>query len=312
MISNFVPLFYFPTTWVCVDDNKKLLNTMSIILEEHARVKLFSSAKECLAFFSTYQSVLSEYSFLRSVKDDEGYGVLEHTPLDFNVKTLVDIANNSRRFDDISVLIVDYNMPEMTGYELAKAIKPSIKKILLTGDAHDKIVIDGFNNKLIDRVVQKADVSMEETLITYLEELSLQYFQKISSPILSALEAENKLPLSDPAFVSFFNGFYSEYKIKEYYLIDKQGSFLCIDEEGNKFCLVIQTNAGINAWVSSYSIENELSTEKMKAINERKKIPFFGLGVEAWHIEPSHWGNLLHDANSFKGREDYYWAVVKL
>jgi len=310
-MSNVVPLFCFPTTWAVVDDDKKLLHSMKIILKDHAHVKLFNTTQACLDFFSSYKSVLSEYAFLKSVKDNESYGVLEHTPLDCNVKMFIEIANNQCRCNEVSVLMVDYHMPEMTGYELAKKIDPAIQKILLTGAAQDKTVIEGFNHKLIDRFVQKGNTSTEEMLMTYLEELTLQYFQKMSLPMLLCLEAENKLPQSDPVFIHFFNDFCVRNNVKEYYLIDKQGSFLCRDEAGNQFCLAIQTDQSIDALVSNYLTEI-LTAPQLNDISLRRIMPFCGVGVEPWHIEPSHWSRHLYDATHLKGREHYYWAVVKV
>jgi FixJ family two-component response regulator len=309
---DFIPLFYFPTTVVYVDDDEKLLKSMKIILEEQTKTKFFNSAEECLNFFSTYKAMLSDYSFLKSVKEDEDYGVLEHTPLDFNIKTIIDISNNQNRHDEISVFILDYNMPNMTGYDLSKELPSFIPKILLTGVAEDKTIIKGFNKNLIDRFIQKGEIDMEEILISYLNELSIQYFQKMSHAILSCLDAEHQIPLSDPIFAKFFHNFCKENNIKEYYLIDKQGSFLCINDKKERLCLAIQTDDSINTWLSTYSIENELSLSQIKEINERKKIPFFGLGVEPWHIDSSNWKQHLYNANPLDGREKLYWAIINL
>lgn len=308
-----LPLFYYPGTWVYVDDDKLLLKNIALVFDGHACAKLFSEPKTCLNFINSYQSPLSKHTFLKSVTHDEGYGVLQHTPVDFNVTMLVNLLDDENRHNEITAMVIDYNMSEMDGFSLAKACSHfSAKKILLTGKANENQAVAGFNNNLIHRFLQKGESELEEKLIGYLTELSFQYFQKITAPLLSYLETENQLPLSDKVFIGFFKNYIKEKKITEYYLVDKQGSFLCIDDKGRKSCLILQSDRGLDSWLSSYGEGTAFSENELLEIKQRKKIPFFDVGQEAWQVEVSNWSGYLYTPNILEGRDRYFWATINL
>jgi CheY-like chemotaxis protein len=306
-----LPLFYYPSTWLWVDDDKALLETMVLAFQNHNHIKSFHSAKESLNFLKNYQSPFSKYTFLKSLSNDESYGMLQHTPIDFDITLLIDVANDPDRHQEITAMVIDYSMPEMDGFTLAKEINDlSIQKILLTGTAQSEDAITGFNNNLIHRYIKKYEADLTTKLMAHLQEVTLDYFRKISLPLLLQLETENKLPLSDPIFIKHFEQYCKKNEIQEYYLIDKQGSYLCIDKKKQKTCLLVQSDKNMNFWFSSYG--SELSSTELTTIKENKKIPFFGIGKEAWQIDAWEWGNHFYPSEILEGRERYYWTTLTL
>lgn len=152
---------------------------------------------------------------------------------------------------------------------------------------------------------------MEEKLVAYLKELTFQHFQRITFPLLSVLKIENCSPLKDPVFIEFFNKYCLNKKIKEFYLIDKQGSFLCIDENSNRFNFVVHTDNSLDEWLRNYSFEGDLADHLISSIENRQKIPFFGLGKEAWELEKTEIEKCFYQPNFLKGNENYYWVEIK-
>ena len=310
-IMKALPLFYYPSTWLWVDDDKTALNTMKLVFGEKNAILPFQSARQCLDYLSTYKSPLSQHSFLKSITDHENYGILQKTPIDFDVTALSNLVEDSKRHEEITVMVIDYHMPEMDGFALAEAAQNiPAKKILLTGKAQESEAIIGFNRNLIQRFVQKAEEKMTAKLTSYLEELTVQYFEKLTFPLLSYLEAEAVLPQSDPVFIKFFESYQKENNIKEYYLIDKQGSLLCVDSQNNRFCLAIQSSPGIDNWLSLYTDETSPDVN-LTPIKERKKIPFFGAGKEAWQVETDKWPQHFYECSILEGRQKYFWATIK-
>ncbi|MFN7097229.1 MAG: hypothetical protein ACK4PR_06695 [Gammaproteobacteria bacterium] len=308
-----LPLFYYPNSWVWVDDDKTLLETMALFFGKKNTIKSFQSARTCLNFLQQYKSPLSHQNFLISNKQDLSYGTLQHTPVDFDITILANLANFPERYHEITVIVIDYNMPEMDGYSLAKVIQQlPIQKILLTGKAQENEAINGFNHNLIHRFVQKGIETMKEMLSIYLKELTLQYFQQLTLPLLSYLETESKLPLTDSIFIDFFETYCEQYQIKEYYLADKNGSFLCIDSKGKRSCLVVQTERGINKLLNICQEEGYFQGDKLAMIQNREQIPFFGIGKEGWQIDTSLWHKHMYTPNILEGKERYFWATVPL
>lgn len=309
---NILPLFYYPTKWVWVDDDQQLLKTMITVFGENT-IQPFQSSRLCLDYLKNYKPPLLEKRFLKSNTTDEEYGILQHTPVDFDITMIAELSKKQDRHEEISVIVIDYSMPELDGFGLAEAINfLPIQKILLTGKAEEKEAIDAFNSNLINRFIQKGQADMPNKLSTYFKDLSIDYFKKITSPLLSHLEAEATIPLSDPIFIDFFNKYCEKNEIREYYMIDKQGSLLCIDLYGNKSCLIMQSDRGIQSWLDLYGNEKYLTEDLLFKIKNKEKIPFFGVGKEAWQINQDTWPEYFYTPFLLEGRERYFFATMKL
>jgi CheY-like chemotaxis protein len=307
-----LPLFYYPSKLVYVDDNRNLLDAMSLVLSKNNPIETFQSAVDCLHYIENHNQPSARYSFLKSVMDDENYGVLNHTPIDFDVTELVKLINNENRYNEISVVIIDYNMPEMDGITLAEKIRDfPAKKLLLTGMAESNQVVNAFNEGLIQNYVRKFEDCMEDKLIVYLQKLTSEYFELLTAPLLSCLEIDNKLPQSDPIFIGFFKQFCIENDIIEYYLIDKQGSLLLVDKKNNSSYLVIQSEKNFNSWISFYVSENKIPHNILDSIKLKRWLPFLGIGKDLWQSHDIDWEKHLYPANILEGRERYFWFIVK-
>ena len=131
--------FYFPTTVVFVDDSASFLGNLSLQLDESLAYRLFESpleALECINAANGRPSLAQTYfSSYRDVESLSG----ANRVIDVNVDKIHRQVYKEDRFKEISVVVVDYAMPEMDGLEFCRNIKNSaIKKILLTGRADRK------------------------------------------------------------------------------------------------------------------------------------------------------------------------------
>lgn len=302
-----LPLFYHPTTWIWIDDDQLLPNTMMNATNQNNKLVSFASPEKCLSFLQSYRFPLSNYQFIESDIHDENYGLINKNPLNFDVTQIAKLYNDENRHNEISVAIIDYEMPEMDGLSLANKIDQfAIQKILLTGNTKEKIAIDGFNNNLIQKFVQKASAHMHEELTHYTRELSWRYFENKSKPLLNYLESENKTPLSDPVFIDYFENHCRENMISEFYLIDKNGSFLCIDDNGKESVFITHTENSISEWLAIYRDEQAIPGVLESSIREHKKIPFFGIGKEPWQIPTDQWSTCFYHSTCITGREKYF------
>jgi CheY-like chemotaxis protein len=303
-----LPMFYFPTTTIWVDDNNNFLKAAEEILGSN-QLKTFNDPQACLSFFTSYQSIFSKIPFLHGCIDNDYYGSVNHSPVDFNVPALQQIKDHSERQNEISVVIVDYKMPGMNGIELCRELKNSpIKKILLTGEANAKEAITAFNENIIDRFIPKNSTSLVNDVRTHLNNLNLQYFCERTYGLLQHLEADSKLPLTDPSFIDFFNHWRQAHAIKEYYLIDKNGSLHVTNEKNQSYYFILHTDKSLNSFITLYQDE---IPDMMAAIKNREKIPFFGVGREGWEFETKEWSNYFYEPQVLAGRENYYWVSIK-
>lgn len=151
-----LPLFYYPTTWVIVDDDKIFLKCMELVLKKHNFVKTFQSPNEALDFIKDHRAQDINENILKSITEDRNYGSTQHIPVNFDITELVNLTSNINRYDELSGLVIDYHMPEMNGFEFANASQNIlVNKIMLTGTVDDEAVITGFNNNLIQKFIKK-------------------------------------------------------------------------------------------------------------------------------------------------------------
>jgi CheY-like chemotaxis protein len=308
MIS--MPLFYYPTQIVWVDDDEIFLQSVCGRFENTFNIKTYSSPDECLSELQNKSVISAELPLLKGSKDHEEYDLIDHMPVDINLNSMHALRNNDKRYDETSVIIVDYNMPGKTGIDLCYELRSSpVKKILLTGEASNQLAVDAFNKGIIDCFIRKDEPTLSADLISHVKRLQLQYFIETSNPLLSHLEADYKLPQSDPQFSDFFEQWSKENNIHEYYLIDKNGILLTQNKSGEVKYFITHTDRSLDTFTKLYAEDLEVASF-IEDINQRAKIPFFGLKKESWDYEFTQWTDHFYSPSLLHGRERYYWAVV--
>src|SRR3990167_1410628 len=304
-----LPIFYHPSTTLWVDDDSLFLQAVSQLFNP-GHLKTFNHPADCLNFMAAYKAPSSNITFLRGAVEDERYELARHAPVDLNVASIYQAHTSQTRRDEISVIIVDHNMTDMTGIALCEKLKHHpAKKILITGQTSHDTAIEAFNDGIIDKFINKASENLVPEIYKYHEELLFNYFQEVTTPLLSHLEADMKLPQSDPAFICFFHHLCQQYKIQEYYLIDKNGSMLLVDGAGYQRQLIIHTNRSLDAFIEL--ISGLQHTESMQAnIQRRECIPFFGIGRECWELNREDWNKHLYQPKQLAGRETYLYTLL--
>lgn len=307
-----MPLFYFPSTVVWVDDSAIFLQSIKFSENEFEfdRIKTFENPLDSLKYLQSYASKILNLKFLSVCDKYEESDLVDHQPVDINFEIISRMMLSTGIEDEVSVLIVDYDMPEMKGTELCRRLEGlPCKKILLTGAVSEKEVVLAFNDGIIDCYIRKNGESFIEEINTYVKLLTEKYFSERSAAILSHLEASKKLHFSDPAFVAFFSEWCQKNNILKYFIVDKFGNIRTINHEGKSSYFVIYNNHKLNEFISLNSIIDE-SNVFLKQIASKKKLPFFGEGVNGWDVEIEEWKNHLFPCDVMKGQEDYYWCVV--
>jgi len=262
-----LPFLYHPTTVLLVDDNISYLKQLKSLLSKNP-LKVVSEnspfdALDIIRENVPEQTLIHSYLHYPEEEEFETYRVL------VNVPSIYKTVYNHYRFEQISTVVVDYNMPGMTGIEFCKKIKDlPIKKILLTGDADEKIALDAFNQGLIDAYVQKQVIDFHLVIKDAIEKCQESYFQDFSRKIEAAFnpEEKKKTPFYSEEFKSYFKKVVQDQKIKEFYLLERSGSFLCLDEEGNHGVLATSSKETMEPFFES----QEAVSADPKVINRLK------------------------------------------
>ncbi len=307
---NTLSLFNCPTTIAWVDDDALFLSAGMSVLEEKYTFKTFNNPQSALRYFEQYNPTLPSMHFFRVCEEQENYDANKQMPVELDIQTLNEIRQQKLVREDISVLIVDYNMPGMTGIELCRKLKNiPMKKILLTGEVESKSAVAAFNEGIIDRFIRKDSTTLMSEISGYLSLLTDEYLSHNTKGLLSYLKIKQTTPFSDSRFIAFFNQWCSENNIQEYYLADKQGTFIVIDNNGKHSYFVTHTDRTLDSFVELNDDDEDVST-LIASVANRTLIPFFGTNKEAWQFEPHEWNQHFFAPQTVEGDNKYYWAVI--
>ncbi len=239
-MKSCVPLFYHPTTVLLAGDNVEFLETLKVFLSDSFDHVL---KKECP--FKALE-ILNKTSFKKRFYEDCFYypeeEKYENHSLSVNFPNIHKEAYNPDRFKEISTVVVDCYMPTMSGIEFCQQIaNPHVKKILLINEADERTAIDAFNQGLIDAYIKKQQSDFSEILEKLLRKFQKTYFSHHSRKIEAVFSPEDQenAPFFSYEFKNYFHKVCESQKITEYYLLEKMGSFLCLDANGNHGVLAI-------------------------------------------------------------------------
>jgi CheY-like chemotaxis protein len=239
VINRTLPLCFHPTTIVLVDDDKNLLDAIGSHLSSQFMIKKFSSPVEALKFFRHYQ----DHPFTKYCSRPSERFLATGQNFRFELESLYHTLFDENRFQNVSVIVSDFSMPEMTGAQMFNELYPlNCKKILFTGEASDHEGLQAFNDGVIDRFCRKSASTV--TMSVIFEDMQLRYFQEKTHSVLSGLEAmETKLPdcMKNSELTAPLIAMLKARRIMEFYLVSLDGYFLTVTDKGELQWLIVHS-----------------------------------------------------------------------
>ena len=173
-MSKEVQPYYHPTTTAIIDDSPDFLSNLSLNLDPSLAFRVFESPLLALdALNSVHANAPGPERFFSIYQHREEHS-FDHHVIDLNLARIYREVFNEKRFQRFSVMVVDYDMPEMDGLELCRRLSHSpVRKVLLTGRADDKLAIKAFNEGIIDRFIPKQDPDATKLLQDTIREMQL-------------------------------------------------------------------------------------------------------------------------------------------
>jgi len=231
--------YYFPTKVILLDDNESFLRAI------RGNLKYNNFKIETYVNPNNVKDVLSNNNLSKFndnlVKATDGI-LLGDRAINVNLSNIIKIHSRINAKDQVSVLVIDNDMPQIKGLDFLNKLKnKDVYRILLTGKVNDQEVIKAFNDGLINSYINKADINLADNLLIKINEGIKNYFSKSSILVQQIIASDKSRPtvLSNIHFEKFFLEIVRKKNIDEYYLIDAQGSYLMIDKLGNKYTLLI-------------------------------------------------------------------------
>ncbi len=253
-----LPAYFHPTTLLFVDDDKHLIDSMQGALQNVFNIQKFSSGSDAFAFIERHQKdPKTQPAIERIIQYTEDFVIEEKRPAIVNLSALMTHLLNPKRFETISVTIVDFAMPYMTGVEFLEKINHfDSKKIMFTGEAFNIEGLNLFNFNIIDRICRKSEPARVMTAI--FEDMQLRYFQEHNQVLLNALRNLSLVTpqcLQDADLTSPVFELLRSRGIAEFYLINHEGFFVTATAKGELGLFILQSEAEHRAHSHSHPIE---------------------------------------------------------
>lgn len=302
--------FSFPTTVAFVDDSPAFLSNLSLQLSPQLAFRLFSSPTKALQFLNapapadpTAEPLIGPY--LERAEENDAHQVIA-----MSVDAIRSQVHNAERFQSTSVVVVDYDMPELNGIEFCRRIEdPSVRKIILTGKADEHVAVRSFNEGLIDRFIRKHDANAVEALNRAVDDMQNAYFDKACRTLLDALAVSEYAFLKDRALAGHVAGIFDSLGIVEHYLSYQPNGLLMFDSAGTPYLLIIHTDESLRG-VREIAVEQCAPADFIAELDSRRSLPYFWRTEGYYPAQCVQWQPYMHPASIIHGERRYTYAIV--
>lgn len=300
--------YFHPTTACFIDDNESFLTGLELMLPEHMNSASFFDPVEALKYVNQPPPLpsLADRCFTQQAN--------QHNPLySLDIGLIEQEINLPERFNRISVVVVDYSMPTLSGLEFCKRITdPHIGKVLLTGVADEKTAVEAFNAGIIDRFISKSHALASERISEFSASMQQAYFRSQAQQLQSTLGLSAPTFLNSVRVAEFVRRIMRKHKFCEYYLANSPPGLVLLRPNGQMQQFIILTAQQVAAQ-AEFAKTYDAPWLVQRRLNKASHVGFFLESPENYVEDESYpWAQLLHRAVRIAD-DDQTWhaAMVK-
>lgn len=303
--------YYHPSTVVFVDDQQAFLSAIKNKLPQESLALFFNHPEEALKYLIANSFTQNNRpTHLYEVEDSLERDFQNHNEVSLNLR-LGDVCKtvyNSKRFSEISVIIVDRLMPNLDGINFCRMLSEHpAKKIMLTASKDHTVAIKAFNEGIIDFFLLKDSPNLIAQLLEAIGNMQRNYFLSLSKRTLGA-SLELAAPLMTEVTVNFIRNKMETLEAVEFYLLDREGSTLLLKYDGTPITLVISSGNTMDQYAV---IAQEHEEQTIAAtLSQRKKLLFFPNEMDC--MRPvREWNDFLFEASQIPGTVDLFYTLIE-
>jgi CheY-like chemotaxis protein len=313
-MDNLLSVYQYPALTVLIDDSRSFLDSLEFRLNPQLSRRTFHDTRAAIDWlYQAHELSTKNNKEPISVGYDEQTESFERRSASIDLERIYRTVMNRQRFELPAVLVVDYAMPQMNGVEFCRAVRDlPCKKIMLTGQADEKIAVDAFNRKLIDRFIRKSDPDALSFLEIEITKLQKEFFYGQTNTLKDLLSRHSYAFLDDPAMGALVGQLCSRYRFVEYYLFPNPAGILFVDIRGKATLMVIETVASLIVHIE-IAQDQGAPPEFITALRELRLVPFFSdTGGMYREVVGQDWLSYCLPPQVLRGSQDYYWTLFDL
>ena len=301
--------FFWSTKTLILDDDSFFLEELKSVLGKNPQYVFFTNPKEAKAYLDNQNFQMNWY-----IKNPVATKI-EESHYDINYDLIPSVISNDQRFNLVSNVIVDYHMPTMSGVEFCQQIqsKKLLRKTLLTSSIDLSEAIENLNSQTINSFIDKKTISKKNFLKNHIMEQEVDYFANVTSLIAESILIENpEHPFLSKEYNDIISNIISDYKIQQYYLVNKSGTYLMIDSNNIRYNVFLLSGDDIEEMELEAKDNNLDKAIYLSLKTKNKAICFCDRNNTSDWPHFSQWDKHLHLVKNFAiGSDKYYYSVVK-
>lgn len=177
-----IPIMYYPTTTIFLDDNNDFLESLKVL--EFSDKNIFTTnANIAMDHINKEKSKMLIIPKITNAETQDEY-IQHHLQ---NVKKRIFMPNKE---SEISVLVIDYDMPQIDGISFCKnlnKVNSNIYKILLTGADKDDVISEALESGCIDFFLPKSNTNTLNKLKETIKNGKEKYFNNVCKEFRTVL-----------------------------------------------------------------------------------------------------------------------------
>jgi len=305
--------YHRPPTVAFIDDDRSFLQSIRPVFSDKFACHIFDRPEAALEFVGTRMPAdASQVTAIVQQRDaaDGQDATLSDRDVTVTLSRFANMIKDPRRFDPVTVVVVDYDMPAMDGLQFCDNLPArSLRRILLTGKADLQTAIDAFNRGLIDKFIVKSDPDALTQVENHIEALHNIQAEEDLETLLQILGTAAPTFLSDPQFAAMFADFVRRRDICEHYLAADGKGVLTATATGEATLLCVHTEDDMKAqW--EIASHQDAPSALVAALASRKMVPNFWRSEGYYSPDCDDWKDCLHEANILQAGQTYYWAAI--
>ncbi len=307
--------FYHPTSILVLDDDPLFLESLDFQFSDEIYCQTFTRPDAALEHLHSQSTQHPDFG--RYFKDCSDLDLNKDGPqgdllLRLQLSELRSLMDDDTRAQRISVAVVDFDMPKMTGVEFCRAIRDlPVKTILLTGKAGLETAIAAFNEGVIDCFLQKQDANVSSALRREIKRLQEEYFEDISNPIKCALALQRTHFGEDPSFIELFKDVCDSNAIVEHAICASPPGVMMRDEDGNEFFLLV---SDIESAKGRYEAaeKSKAPADLLQLLRSGKSQAWFPTRDGTYHADyETDWTRYIWPAQLLPGSGAWSYSVIR-